>query len=218
MPDARWQQTFRDRMRGFQLRRSTHPEAAALSVKVRVVSGCFHRVDSPDAYALIDRLPVPTDVEIVEHESGPELLVFLAAATAGLSLAKSVIDVIAAIIKARVEGVKKGDRRKTGIQDTLSRPGNNRALKLKGFSIFGRTPCPGWAGLMHRESLTGSFSARHQGRDSSHPHYLGRIKFPSLFGATAGATRKSASGKSANRAPFTFDTRSDPLEAVVAIS
>ena len=113
MPDPQWQQTFRDRMRGFHRRRSTHPGAAALSIKVRVVSGCFHREHSPHAYALIDRLPVPADVEIVEHESGPELLVFLAVttvATAGFSLAKSIIDLITTITKARAEGVKKCDR------------------------------------------------------------------------------------------------------------
>ena len=49
------------------------------------------------------------DVEFVEHESGPELLVYLAVATAGLTLAKSVIDLITAIIKARSDGVKRGD-------------------------------------------------------------------------------------------------------------
>lgn len=110
MPDPQWQRTFRDRMRSFHDRRATHPGAAALSVKVRVISGCFHREHSPHAYALLDSLPMPPDVDIVEHESGPELLVFLATATAGLTLAKSVIDLITTIIKARAEGVKKGDR------------------------------------------------------------------------------------------------------------
>jgi len=110
MPDEQWQETFRARMRDFQRRRLTQPGAAALSVKVRVVSGCFHREHSPHAYALIDKLPVPPDVEIVEHESGPELLVFLAVGTAALSLAKSVIELITAIFRARAEGVKKGDR------------------------------------------------------------------------------------------------------------
>lgn len=81
----------------------------ALSVKLRVVSGCFHREHSPRAYALIDSdlLRASLDLEFVEHESGPELLVYL---TAGLSLAKSVLDFITAIIKARADGVKKGDR------------------------------------------------------------------------------------------------------------
>lgn len=107
-----WQRTFRDRMHGFKSRRAALPGAAALSVKVRVVSGCFHREHSPRAYASIDAHldTLPPDAEIVEHESGPELLVFLAAATAGVTLAKSVIDLITTIIKARAEGAKKGDR------------------------------------------------------------------------------------------------------------
>jgi hypothetical protein len=110
MPDLQWQRTFRDRMRGFWDRHTPPPGTIALSVKVRVISGCFHREHSPHAYTLLDGLPVPSDVDIVEHESGPELLVFLAAATAGLTLAKSVIDLITTIFKARAEGVKKGDR------------------------------------------------------------------------------------------------------------
>jgi hypothetical protein len=44
-----------------------------------------------------------------EHESGPELLVWIAIGTAGITLAKSVIDLVTAIIKARSEGIKKGD-------------------------------------------------------------------------------------------------------------
>lgn len=84
------------------------PGAAALSIKVRVVSGCFHRDHSSRAYALIDRLSAPADVEIVEHESGPELLAFLAVGTVALSLTKSVIELITAIVKSG-EGVRKGD-------------------------------------------------------------------------------------------------------------
>lgn len=84
------------------------------SLKVRVSSGCFHREHSPEAYALIDEAltATPRDrrVEFVEHENGPELLVELALATAGLGLAKSVIDLVVAIIKARGEGVRRGDR------------------------------------------------------------------------------------------------------------
>jgi len=48
-------------------------------------------------------------VSFQEHESGPELLVYVAAATAGVTLAKSVIDLIVAVIKARSEGIKHGD-------------------------------------------------------------------------------------------------------------
>jgi hypothetical protein len=108
--NAEWQREFQERMRGFRVRRPAREGDVALSIKIRVVSGCFHREHSPRAYALIDaRLKSSTDVEFVEHESGPELLVYLAVGTAGLTLAKSVIDLITTIIKARAEGVKKGD-------------------------------------------------------------------------------------------------------------
>jgi hypothetical protein len=110
--DAEWQRTFQNRMRSFRHLRPAHAGEVALSIKVRVVSGCFHREHSPHAFALIDpRLGnLSPDVEFVEHESGPEILAYLAAATAGLTLAKSVIDLITAIIKARSDGVKRGDR------------------------------------------------------------------------------------------------------------
>ena len=85
-------------------------------MKVRVTSGCFHREHSRHAYELIDTYlsSVPaserSEFAFIEHESEPELLVYLAFATAGFTLAKSVIDFIIAIIKARAEGVKHGDR------------------------------------------------------------------------------------------------------------
>jgi hypothetical protein len=110
--DAEWQETFRERMRGFSSRRPGRPGDAAISIKVRVASGCFHREHSPHAYALIEPrlISLPPDTEYVEHENGPELLVYLAVVSASLTLAKSVIDLITAIIKARSDGIKKGDR------------------------------------------------------------------------------------------------------------
>jgi hypothetical protein len=112
--DREWQETFRNRMRGFEARRAPKPGEAAVSIKVRVASGCFHREHSPRAYELIDRrltkLPGSDgSFAFEEHESGPEILVYLAVTTAGLSLAKSIVDLITAIIKARSEGIKKGD-------------------------------------------------------------------------------------------------------------
>jgi hypothetical protein len=94
--DAKWQQTFRERMRDFRDRRPARVGDVALSIKLRVVSGCFHREHSPHAYTLIDSHlgSLSPDVEFVEHESGPELLVYLAVGTAGLTLAKSVIDLM----------------------------------------------------------------------------------------------------------------------------
>jgi hypothetical protein len=114
--DPAWESEFRARMRSFESQRPRRSGEVPVSLKVRVTSGCFHREHSPHAYALIDRhlASVPasqrSELAFVEHESGPELLVYLALATAGVTLAKSVIDLIVAIIKARAEGVKSGDR------------------------------------------------------------------------------------------------------------
>ena len=85
-----------------------------VSIKVRVTSGCFHRKHSPHAYRLIDeylQCHAPEDARrsFQEHESGPELLVYLALTTAGLSLSAAIINVVTAIIKARADGIKKGD-------------------------------------------------------------------------------------------------------------
>jgi len=108
-----WQSDFRERMEKFG--RPTPDNFAPVSIKVRITSGCFHREHSPQAYKLIDEYISKTDLvklraKIEEHESGPEILVLLAVTTAGLTFAKSVVDLIAAIIKARSEGTKKGDR------------------------------------------------------------------------------------------------------------
>lgn len=78
------------------------------------MGGCFHREHSPHAYEIIDRyLNGITETDRVfafeEHESGPEVLVYLAVTTAALALTKSVVDLITTILKARSESVKKGD-------------------------------------------------------------------------------------------------------------
>lgn len=86
-----------------------------VSIKVRISSGCFHREHSPQAYRLIDDYLAKSDLSDVhcqfeEHESGPEILVYLAVTAAGLGFAKSVVELITAIIKARSEGIKQADR------------------------------------------------------------------------------------------------------------
>lgn len=101
-------------MEAFGNRVGHRPGDTGVSIKVRVTSGCFHREHSPIAYSMIDaalrnvRRP-EREFEFFEHESGPEILVYVAAATAGVSLAKSVIDLVVAILKARSGGIKKGD-------------------------------------------------------------------------------------------------------------
>lgn len=106
-----WMEEFRARMREFgQL--ASFP-GRAVSIKVRITGGCFHREHSPEAYKIIDKHLKSRPVDncrFVEHETGPELLVWLALGTAGITLAKSVVDLVTTIIKARAEGIRKGDR------------------------------------------------------------------------------------------------------------
>jgi hypothetical protein len=108
--DSVWEAEFRQRMGRF----GDEQQMCGLpvSVKVRVSSGCFHCEHSPRAYEMIDeylRNQAPDGVRFEEHESGPELLVWLALGTAGITLAKSVVDLVTTIIKARSEGIRKGD-------------------------------------------------------------------------------------------------------------
>jgi hypothetical protein len=109
--DNVWRDEFAERMRGFAVRKGFGRAGSGVSIKVRIESGCFHREHSPEAYKVIDRrlTKLPRNVDWVEHESGPELLVYLAVTTAGLALAKSVVDLITTIIKARSEGINRGD-------------------------------------------------------------------------------------------------------------
>jgi len=115
--DTAWQRTFQERMRRFEMRRPPRTGEVTVSIKVRVISGCFHRECSPHAYEIIDEhlskvaaSGTASEFGFEEHESGPELLAYLAVTTAGITLAASVIGLITAIIKARSEGVRKGDR------------------------------------------------------------------------------------------------------------
>jgi hypothetical protein len=110
MVDEHWLAGFRHTVGDFQQRHSGNGQV--VSIKVRVESGCFHRSCSPEAYRIIDahlRRP-PKDVEVIEHESGPELLLYLAVTAGALSLAKSVVELVTEIFKARAAGIKKGDR------------------------------------------------------------------------------------------------------------
>jgi len=85
-----------------------------VTIKIRVDSGCFHREHSPIAYSLIDQelSRIPEDerrFDFIEHESGPEIIAWIALGTASITLAKSLIDLITAIINARAKGREAGD-------------------------------------------------------------------------------------------------------------
>jgi hypothetical protein len=56
------------------------------------------------------------EIRYEQHESGPELILYLAAGTAVVTLTKSVIDLLITIVKARTEGQKNGDKCKSPVE------------------------------------------------------------------------------------------------------
>ena len=112
---SEWPDSLRKRIALFQSRiPKPVPGAYAVSVKVRVSSGCFHREHSPNAYRVIDAYLASVSTKQVEigfeeHESGPEILVYVGAGTAIVLFAKGVIELVVAILKARSEGIRRGD-------------------------------------------------------------------------------------------------------------
>ena len=109
-----WEDEFRRRMDRFHTSSPRKDEDRPISIKIRPSGGCFHREHSPIAYQIIDEYLYShqsSDFVFEEHESGPELLVFLAFATAGMSLTANIINLVTAIIKARSEGIHRGDHR-----------------------------------------------------------------------------------------------------------
>lgn len=110
--DIKWEREFGQRMHRFARIRPPRAGQIPISIKVRVTGGCFHREDSPQAYKIIDRRLAKMaldEVGLEEHESGPELLVLVSIASAAVSIAASVVSIIATIVKARSEGIQKGD-------------------------------------------------------------------------------------------------------------
>lgn len=157
--DVRWQETFRNRMRRFEAQTETRPGEAAVSIKVRVSSGCFHREHSPQAYELIDRsfkkVAAPNLVfGFEEHESGPEILAIVSLTAAGLSLAASVINFITAIIKARSEGIKKGDGPSEPLEVIVRRVHGDNEFREETVVRFGQSDALDEAKI--KQQLTGA--------------------------------------------------------------
>jgi hypothetical protein len=158
--DPKWQKTFQERMHHFEHQRASRPGEVAVSLKIRVVSGCFHREHSPHAYELIDsqlaKIRPNSELTIEEHESGPELLVYLAVAAAGVTLAKSIIDLVTAIIKARSEGVKKGDAPSDPIELIVRRVDDGREFREEVVLRIGKQD--GLRGRPSRNNSTNHFA------------------------------------------------------------
>jgi hypothetical protein len=121
-----WQKEFQNRMKNFQSMKESSENDFAVSIKIRVDRGCFHRSCCPNAYKMIDdklksMLNNYDEFVFEEHETGPEILVYLTLAAAGVSLASNVIALINTIIKARFEGQKKGDNHRDPIEIIIRR-------------------------------------------------------------------------------------------------
>ncbi len=110
--DSYWLNQFRSRMNEFTA--GTTEAGTAISIKIRIETGCFHREHSPHAYRIIDayaselsRSAPELSFTIEEHETGPEILVWL---KESMEFAKSLIELVVTIYKARKEGNKQGDK------------------------------------------------------------------------------------------------------------
>ena len=112
MVDERWLRDFRERMEQFD---GDHDgDGIGVSIKVRIQSGCFHREHSPHAYREIDDYlqrhpPKKNEFAIEEHESGPEVLAYILLMAGVANLTAAIINVVTAILKARSDGIQKGD-------------------------------------------------------------------------------------------------------------
>lgn|GEM_PF-2922865 len=120
------------RLRIEKFAKSIDSPGNALSIKIRPVGGCFHREHSREAYKIIDGLLKNSsyqDIVFEEHESGPELLVWLAIGAAGLSLAKSVVELVTEIIKARHDGIHKWDSPQSPLELILRRTDKKKKIE-----------------------------------------------------------------------------------------
>jgi hypothetical protein len=111
--DDSWPMEFTRRLQGLERPLGSDVPGVPVSLKVRPVGGCFHREDSPRAYQLIDAAVNETGLEESaqwhEHESGPEILVWVPLVTAGVAFSAAVINLVVSILRARSEGVRAGD-------------------------------------------------------------------------------------------------------------
>jgi len=110
-----WNDELNQRLARFIKKHPSEYESEPISIKVRAEGGCFHKSCCPYALNLIYNKNEELDgekYEYIEHESGPEIIAYIGLATSGVLIAKSIIELITTIIKARFEGQKQGDGHK----------------------------------------------------------------------------------------------------------
>jgi hypothetical protein len=108
-----WTNEFKNRIEDFESKYN-EKDSFAISIKIRIASGCFHREHSPEAYKMIDNDLQCYDfkkdrIALIEHESGPEILLYVALIAGGFQLSASILALITSIIEARKSGIEKGD-------------------------------------------------------------------------------------------------------------
>jgi hypothetical protein len=124
----KWENQFKNRIDDFE-RKYGDGNGIAISIKLRVDSGCFHREHSPSAYEIIDREIESLDsikekAVLIEHESGPEILVYLSLISGSIVLTAAIINLITAIINAR-----KSDRQDSKINLIVRNFNKNGEIK-----------------------------------------------------------------------------------------
>jgi len=119
--DAYWQSEFRERMLRFSRERPLGQHLIPVSIKIRTLGGCFCPGCNPHFYRAM-RLEIEKarregeEFEVQEHESGPEILVYLAVVGGVLNISAAMTNLITAIIKARSEGSNAGDKPFNGVE------------------------------------------------------------------------------------------------------
>jgi hypothetical protein len=127
-----WEDVLRHRIDTFEAPFLGKENGRTISIKMRITGGCFCRSHAPYAWRIISQELESCRTQIgkfsfEEHETGPELLVYLTFGAAGITLVANIINLITAIIKARSEGIKHGDH-----------PYNSVELIVRGFDDDGK--------------------------------------------------------------------------------
>ncbi|MCW4009788.1 MAG: hypothetical protein NWF05_04110 [Candidatus Bathyarchaeota archaeon] len=127
-----WEDVFRQRIDKFEAPFLDKDYGRPISIKMRVNGGCFCHGHAPYAWREISRelesrYTKNAKFSFEDHETGPELLVYVTFGAAGITLAAGIINLVTAIIKSRSEGVMHGDH-----------PYNSIELIVRGFDDDGK--------------------------------------------------------------------------------
>lgn len=109
-PDPVWVRKLRYRLDDFEA--TTRREGLSCSIKLRTRYGNFDRGNSPQAYAIIDRIVRDSGAVgrwVESHNNGPEVLTYLDDRESALGVKRSVLELLAGLANARADGIAQGD-------------------------------------------------------------------------------------------------------------